>query len=143
MINGKIIDLSKESETSISAMEEGMLLAEESVTNASSAGEVLQQIVESSNKVMDMVQRIATATEQQSSTAEDVSRNMEDIAEIIKDNFTMSEELNQATFELAHSANEINTQAMRFKTKENDCSFNEEIQNNAQANSNNMPIESA
>ena len=76
-----------ESKVSIETMGRGKDLAQESVDNASEAGVALQQIVESSDKVADMVQRVATATEEQSSAAEEVSRNMEDISGIIDDNF--------------------------------------------------------
>ncbi|NOZ69125.1 MAG: methyl-accepting chemotaxis protein, partial [Deferribacteres bacterium] len=86
-IAAKIGSIQKESKTSISIMEKGETLAEESVANAARAGDSLQKIVESSDRVMDMVQRVAAATEEQSTASEDVSRNMEYISEIINEHF--------------------------------------------------------
>ncbi len=96
-------------------MEKGKKLAEESVAHATQAGEALQQIVESSDRAMDMVQSIATATEEQSSASEEVSNSMEQISQIINENFKLSEEMKQSVTNLAFLAQEIMAQTSSFQ----------------------------
>jgi methyl-accepting chemotaxis protein len=119
-ITGKITTISRESENSISMMEQGKQLATQSVSNAKEAGENLQQIVNSSSTVMDMVQRIAAATEEQSTTSEEVSNNMEQISEVIKNNFRLSEEMKKALAGLSYLAQDVMVQTMYFKTADNE-----------------------
>jgi methyl-accepting chemotaxis protein len=118
-ITGKITTISRESENSISMMEQGKQLATQSVSNAKEAGDNLQQIVNFSNTVMDMVQRIAAATEEQSTTSEEVSSNMEQISKVIKNNFRLSEEMKKALADLAFLAQDVMVQTMYFKTTDN------------------------
>jgi methyl-accepting chemotaxis protein len=114
-ISSKIHSIQSESKESIKTMARGKELVQESVDNASEAGEALQQIVKSSDKVADMVQRVATATEEQSTAAEDVSRNMEDISGIIDDNFGVSQEMRKELIDLTNLAQNILEQVRYFK----------------------------
>jgi methyl-accepting chemotaxis protein len=118
-ISAKISTIQAESEESISTMEKGRILAEESVEKATKAGEALQKIVESSDKVMDMVQRVAAATEEQSSASEEVSRNMEHISDIIKEHFKLAEEVERSAVNLAGLAQGVLVQTTFFKIKDN------------------------
>ena len=70
---------------SVSAIKRGTLEVEKGVGLAKEASVSLESIVEVSNLAMEMVARIATATEQQSSAADEVSRNMENISQITRD----------------------------------------------------------
>lgn len=117
-IAAKIAAIQQESNTSITTMEKGRVLAEESVNNATGAGEALQKIVESSNRVMDMVQRVAAATEEQSAAAEEVSQNMEYISSVINDHFRLAEEVQQSAQNLADLAQGVIEQTAFFKTRQ-------------------------
>jgi methyl-accepting chemotaxis protein len=79
-IGMQITAIQNESRNSIEIMEKGKLLTEDSMSRASRAGEALQKIVESSDISTDMVQRVASATEQQSAASEEVSQTMEHIS---------------------------------------------------------------
>jgi methyl-accepting chemotaxis protein len=94
----------------------GMTLAEESVASAEKAGEALQQIVGSSDNVMDMVQMVAAATEEQSTASEEVRKNMEYIADMINTNFTLSENMKRSATNLAFFAQDVMVQTSHFKT---------------------------
>ncbi len=118
-ITSKIAALQSDSEKSISIIESGALLAEESVSNAEKAGEALQQIVGKSENVMEMVQKVSVATEAQSAASEEVSQNMEYISRIINDNFNLSEDLKKESSDLAMLAQEVISQTMHFKTRAN------------------------
>jgi methyl-accepting chemotaxis protein len=65
--------------------------------------------------VADMVERIATATEQQSSTAEMVSRNMEEVAQVTRQLHTSVGEIKNTSDALSRLAHELNTTASWFK----------------------------
>ncbi len=117
-ISTKISSIQHESEESIVTMEKGRLLADESVTNATKAGEALQKIVESSDRVMDIVQKVNAATELQSSASEDVNHNMDDISEIINNHFSLAEEVEKSASDLTALAQGVMTQTSYFKTKE-------------------------
>ncbi len=127
-ISSKIGTIETESEKSITTMEKGRKLAEDSVSTAWKAGEALQQIVESSDKAMDMVERVAAATEQQSSASEEVSQTMEQISEIISQHSGLAEEVEKSASNLAVLAQDVMAQTMHFKTsKSNNAYLAEEM----------------
>ncbi|RJR20462.1 MAG: methyl-accepting chemotaxis protein, partial [Nitrospiraceae bacterium] len=100
-IASKISVIQTESRASTSIMEKGTRLVEESVGKAEKAGEALHKIVTSSDKVMDIVQRVAAATEEQSSAAEEVSQSMEHITSIINQHCALAGEVEKAASNLA------------------------------------------
>ena len=116
-ISLKIATIQTKSQTSITAMTGGMTLAEESVASAEKAGEALQQIVGSSDNVMDMVEMVAAATEEQSMASEEVRKNMEYIAGMINTNFTLSEKMKRSATSLAFLAQDVMVQTSHFKTR--------------------------
>lgn len=126
-ISVKINTIQAESRDSITIMEKGKALAEESMSNATRAGEALQEIVDSSNTVMDMVQRVATATDEQSSASEEVSHHMEDISVIINENFRLAEKVEKSSWNLKALAREIIEQTSYFKTGSTDHVLTEKV----------------
>ncbi|MEW5744027.1 MAG: methyl-accepting chemotaxis protein [Nitrospirota bacterium] len=68
--------------------------------------------------VADMVQRIAAATEEQSSASEEVSHNMETIAVITRQLSSSISEIKRASGDLSHLATELNGTASWFKVQE-------------------------
>ena len=80
------------------------------------SGDSLQKIVESSNKTMDLVYRVASATEQQSAATEQVNRNMEEISSIIHKQRNMAEEVEKSASRLATISQNIMKQASYFNT---------------------------
>ena len=118
-ISSKINTIQTKSEQSIATMEKGKSLAEESVSNASRAGEALQKIVESSNMVTDKVQMVAAATEEQSAASEEVSHNMEYISNSISEHLGLVEEVQKGIVSLAGLAQGVMKQTRYFRTKDN------------------------
>ena len=125
-ISQRIKTIQSESEASIQSMENGKVLAQEAVTNAAMAGDTLQQIVESSSTVTDMVQRISVATEEQSAAAEEVSQSMEHIRNVINDNFTVSEEMEKELTDMISLVQKVLEQTQHFKTRPYGSQRNEE-----------------
>ena len=121
-IASKINAIQTESRASTSIMERGNALVGESVAKAEKAGEALQKIVTSSNKVMDIVRNVAAATEEQSSAAEEVSQTMEHIASIINQHCGLAGEVEKSASNLADLARKVIAQTMYFKTGNGDVS---------------------
>jgi methyl-accepting chemotaxis protein len=96
-------------------MKRGTDSFKESVEKATNAGNALNEIVNSSGQVMEMVQRIATATEEQSSAAEQVSQSMEVVAGIVRNNASQVDELKGLADELLNIANKLSEQISQFK----------------------------
>lgn len=76
----------------------------------------IEGIVTYVEKVSDMVQRIAVATEEQSSTSDMVSHSMEDVAVITRQLSGSILEIKRASGDLSRLAAELNTMAGWFKT---------------------------
>lgn len=92
------------------------MLAEKSVAEAQKAGEALQNIVNSSERVMGIVRRVAAATEEQSATAEEVSSTMEHISDIINDHCGLAGEVDKSASSLFLCSQRIKDKIMYFKT---------------------------
>jgi methyl-accepting chemotaxis protein len=133
-ISSKISSIQAESEESIVTMDKGRVLADESVANATKAGEALQKIVESSDRVMDIVKRVTAATQQQSSASEEVSLNMDDISEIINKHFSLAEEVERSASDLSTLAQGVIGQTEYFKTKDS-ASISIDAENNSSIDS--------
>ena len=73
-----------QSETSkvVSSMEEGATKSEEGIKLVREAGDALKEIVQSVDSVSSMIQQIATAAEEQSSTTGEISENVDGMAKI-------------------------------------------------------------
>ncbi len=116
-ISAQITSIQSESKESISIMEQGKSLAEESMSNAAKAGEALQKIVERSDSVTDIVHKVATATEEQSAAAEEVSQTMEHITEIINEHCGLAEQVEKSAHNLSEHARMVIEQISYFKTE--------------------------
>lgn len=122
-IASKINAIQTESRASTLIMGKGSRLVEESVAKAEKAGEALQKIVISSDKVMDIVQRVAAATEEQSSAAEEVSQTMEHITAIINQHCDLAKEVEKSASNLVALAHGVIGQTGYFKTETGDASI--------------------
>ena len=116
-IGAQINSIQNESKASISIMEQGKTLAEESMSNAAKAGEALQKIVESSDSVTDIVHKVATATEEQSAASEEVSQTMDHITEIINEHCGLAEQVEKSAHNLSEHARMVIEQTSYFKTE--------------------------
>ncbi|MDA8087155.1 MAG: methyl-accepting chemotaxis protein, partial [Nitrospiraceae bacterium] len=91
-ITGKIEAIQAKSAASVDAMEKSTRDAEEGVGVASAALSALDEMVAATQKAMDMIQRIAAATEQQSQASEEVAKNMENVTGLVNRTNRMLEE---------------------------------------------------
>jgi methyl-accepting chemotaxis protein len=115
-IEQKITTIQAEAERSLVAVKKGNAEVEKGVGLAKSASEALDTIVKASTQVLDMIQRIAVATEQQSATAEEITKNMGTISQVTDESSESTNEIQQAAQTLAQLALEIQNSTAWFKT---------------------------
>jgi len=89
----KIKTIQEETEHSIDRMENGKDIARRAVESTNRADEALKSIVHLSGLAQDMVQRIASATEEQSAAADEVSQSMEHVSHVVDETAKQSDEL--------------------------------------------------
>ncbi len=100
-ITGMIKKIQSDTTGAVKAMEEGTSEVEQGIVLADKAGASLQEIVEVSQKVTDMVTQIATASEQQSATSAQISRNVEAISKV-------TEEAAEGTQQISRTGEDLN-----------------------------------
>ncbi len=66
----------------VRAIESGQARSEQGVGQVTEAGQMLQRITEAVEAIRDMNRQIATAAEEQTAVAEDISRNITEITSI-------------------------------------------------------------
>lgn len=79
------------------------------------AGSALRTIVRSANELQTMVQQIASATEEMSATSEGISRDIERIAEVSKNNSENAGQVAESSTMLAYLADEMRRTSEQFK----------------------------
>ena len=109
-------DVQNKTGDAVEAMETGIRSVDKGRELADKAGNSLQGILFTSQKVMNMIEQIATGAQQQSATAEEISHSVEDIS-------VVTSETAKGASEMAHAAEDLNRQAetlqkmvARFKT---------------------------
>jgi len=75
----------------------------------------LHRIVQASERCLDMVRMIATATEQQSTAMEEVSTTMENISSVAKTSQKAITQITSATNELSHLSGNLQGSIGWFK----------------------------
>ena len=98
----------------VNAMEKGREKAEESVEQAARAGDALKSITRVVETITSMNTQIASAAEQQSTTAEEINRNIVNINDVTEETAKGSNQASIATEELARLAVDLQGQVSRF-----------------------------
>ena len=111
----KIKAIQIKSEASVEAMERSSKDATGGVTLADEAVKALDEIVIATQKAMDMIQRIAAATEEQSSASEKITHNMENITGLVNKTVSMIEDARQIMDRLNSQAKELDQSISWFK----------------------------
>ncbi len=115
-IEQKIATIQTDAEKSLISIQNGNAEVDKGMILARSASQSLDDIVQSSSQVMDMIARIATATEEQSATSEDITKNMNTISEVIENSTQSANQVQQAAHTLTKLSAEIHDQMSWFKT---------------------------
>jgi methyl-accepting chemotaxis protein len=114
-ITDKITAIQQKAEASVEAMGKSSRDAEGGVSLSDEAARGLQEIVEATQRALDMIQRIAVATEEQSSASEEIAQNMDKITRLVNDNSRMINESRTLLSELGVSAKDLDDSVGVFK----------------------------
>lgn len=109
-----------ETKSVISSLEKGKLITESAITKAEQTGESHDSIVKSCRNVLEMVQSIASSTEEQSVASKQVSESMSNIVGVINQTVMLSENIKSVSQELTAVASQLRNQIEDFKTRPNE-----------------------
>jgi methyl-accepting chemotaxis protein len=101
--------------TSVSSMEVGKKLSEQTLERAETAGTSIKAMAEAVEQIRQHNSQIATAAEQQASVAEDINQNITQIRDVGDQSAASAEQVSSASVELARFAEGLSTQIARFK----------------------------
>ncbi len=104
--------------SAVEAMKRSKSETEKGIKLASESGRVLNEIIESFEKLKDMIAQIATASNQQASTSEQISRNVELIAKVAEETAIGVNEIAKSVNDLSKLSEKINQIVSRFKIGE-------------------------
>ena len=96
------------------AIESGQSRSEESVQQVTEAGAMLERITQAVEAIRDMNRQIATAAEEQTSVAEDISRNLTEITSIASTNLDNVQRTEAASHNLHGLSGQLNDVTARL-----------------------------
>lgn len=100
----------------VTAMEQSQQEAELTGEKASQAGEALQGISEAVGMITDMNTHIASASEEQTSVAEEINRSLVSINDASQESSDGAVQISAASDELSRLAVDLNAKVQQFKT---------------------------
>lgn len=117
-IAGMIMSIQKEMDKAVLSMEEGTKRVGEGVEFSAQAGKALRKIVGSVIELQSMVQQIASATDEMSSTSEKITSDIVTIATISKETSLTSNQMAQSSSDLARLATNLQNTVGSFGRKD-------------------------
>lgn len=117
-ITGMIKDIQQGTADAVNSMESGIGEVDKGRELADQAGTALGEIVRMSELVMEQIQQIATASEEQSVASEQISKNIEHIASVTKETAAGAQQSAAAAEELNRQADGLQNMVARFKIVE-------------------------
>jgi len=114
-ISGMINGIQNETDLAVQSMNKGNEEVRTGIQLADSAGDALTQIEKSSSDVLDMINQIAAANDQQSSTSEEISKNVLTISQVIGDSARQVEDIAQSAVNLNELTESLKQLMQQFK----------------------------
>ncbi len=112
----KVIQLN--TQTAVSAMEEGVAEVHNGTDEAERSGEALRRIQDEINAVNLQVQQIATAAEEQTATTSEITGNMHQITEVVSGSVDRARDTYNAAQHLSRLSDELQRVVGQFKLSE-------------------------
>ncbi|PWI32305.1 hypothetical protein DI392_16675 [Vibrio albus] len=107
--------LNVSTQSTVEVMDQGKNQANECVEQASNVSAALQAIAESITVINDMNMQIASASEQQSTVAEDINQNIVNVKNIAEENTVASDQTRSSSYEIARLADDLNQLVVQFR----------------------------
>lgn len=119
-----IATIQRESSGAVKAMGQGSNKVREGIDLAEKAGQALQDVVQSSESVLQMVQNIADASRQQTATSENIAHNVEQIALVASESAQGVGNIAQTATTLQTLTEQLETRIAQFKVERTLPSYN-------------------
>jgi methyl-accepting chemotaxis protein len=116
-ITSMISGIQKQTDEVVNSMETGIQEVDKGRELADKAGTSLSAVVDMSQKLMEMIQQIAAASQEQSSGAEVIAKNVEDISAIATATASGAEQSAQASAELNKQTEDLKRIVTQFRVK--------------------------
>jgi len=113
-IGGMIKAIQSETKDAVTSMEKGVLQVKTGTEEAAKSRQALQEILAQINDVAMQVNQIATAAEEQTATAEDISNNMQHITEVVRQTSHGAHESAAVAAQLNGNAEELQRMVRQF-----------------------------
>lgn len=107
--------IQQETQSAVTAMEEGVQEVERGTEDASRSGRALEEIINQVGELTSQINQIATAAEQQTATTHEISKSMHQITEVVSDASKSSQDTAGAANELALMAEELKQIVAQFR----------------------------
>lgn len=117
-IAAMIKNVQAEASVAVASMKRGNVEVGEGIRLADKAGESLKNIVSNTDNVVDMMMQIAAASEEQSSTSEQISQNVESISTVSTESAKGIAQIAMATEDLTRLTGELQSLTTNFKFDE-------------------------
>jgi methyl-accepting chemotaxis protein len=114
-VSQSIKAIQAETGMAVNRIADGTACVEQGVQLAQQANEALVSIMDSSSKVADMIQSIASATDEQSSTSELISQNINNINTVTRQSADGISQTARSTSELSDISSQLQQLVGRFK----------------------------
>ncbi len=122
-ISEMITHLQAETHQVVESIQEGKVEVEVGKELAQKAGMAIRKIAESSEKVIDVISRVATASEEQAATSEQITKNIEGINNVAQESADGVQQIAQAAEDLNRITNRLHDLVGRIKLEESDSNF--------------------
>jgi methyl-accepting chemotaxis protein len=117
-IAGMINKIQKETNDAVLSMTAGTQEVEHGKILADKAGDALNEIIKGSSEVVDMVNQVAAASAEQSSAAEQISRNIEGINNVAQESAQGIQQIARASEDLSNLTINLQEMVSEFKVGE-------------------------
>jgi methyl-accepting chemotaxis protein len=107
--------IQSETDMAVKAMNQGTIEVQNGIILADQAGNSLENILNSTNVVLDMINQIATASEQQSATSEEIAKNVMSISKVTAESTIRVEEVAHTSENLAAITDHLKKLMDQFK----------------------------
>ena len=121
-IAGMIKGIQEDTSGAVASMEEGTTQVEAGMELAVKAGDSLTSIVSVVSEVQKMIEQIATASDEQSAAAEQISGNGGNIASVSKQSAESAEQMAATAEQLNRQTDNLNGLVSRFKLDDSESS---------------------
>lgn len=130
-IAAMIKQIQKDTVGAVASMEEGTKEVEHGKLLADQAGQSLKEIIGGAEVVVDMAMQVAAASEEQSSAAEQISKNIEALSNVTQESSAGIGQIARASEDLSRLTINLQELVGRFKIRENETVTNSSVRKNS------------